>query len=143
MRQTTCNERGFSLISAIFLLVVLAALGAAMANLSVMQHTGVAMDVQEARAYQAARAGVEWGLYNSLIDNAGGCPTNPTSFVPAAPTLAGFTVTVRCISTTNANTTPQITVRQLTSTACDQPVGGHCPAGGGAADHVKRIQVTF
>lgn len=143
MKPMAHKKRGFGLISAIFLLVVLAALGAAMANLSVMQHNEVSMDMQGARAYQAARAGIEWGLYKALIDNAGACPASPTSFVPAAPTLSGFTVTVRCQSTTNVNTTPQITVRQLTATACDQPVGGDCPASGGAADHVKRIQVTF
>ena len=55
--------RGFAIVSAIFILVVLSVLGAAMVSLSTSQHLGSAQDVQGARAYQAARSGVEWGLY--------------------------------------------------------------------------------
>jgi MSHA biogenesis protein MshP len=57
-------QRGFSLVSAIFLLVVLAGLGAAMATFSTSQNRNLAMDVLGARAYQAAQAGVEWAAFN-------------------------------------------------------------------------------
>ena len=59
-------QGGFSLITAIFILVIFAALGAAMVTFSTVQHTTVAMDIQSARAYQAARAGIEWGAYEAL-----------------------------------------------------------------------------
>lgn len=137
-------QRGFSLVSAIFLLVVLAGLGAAMAYFSTMQHAASALDIQGTRAYQAARAGVEWGLYQSLIPNSVPCPVGPTSFVPAAPTLSSFTVTVRCANTTFVGADPPILVRRLTSSACNQPAGGNCPGAGGTADYVQReVQVTF
>ncbi len=58
------RQRGFSLVSAIFLLVVLAALGAAMVTLSTSQNQGFSMDVMGSRAYQAANAGIEWAAYN-------------------------------------------------------------------------------
>ncbi|MBC7857308.1 MAG: agglutinin biogenesis protein MshP, partial [Burkholderiaceae bacterium] len=57
---------GASLVTAIFLLVVLAGMAAAMVNLSTSQHAASAMDVRGARAYQAARAGAEWALYQQL-----------------------------------------------------------------------------
>jgi MSHA biogenesis protein MshP len=147
MKRRTFNQRGFAMIAAIFLLVVLAGLGVGMANFSLMQHTSSAMDVQGARAYQAARAGIEWGLYQSLILTPSVCPAGPISFVPAtAPTLAGFTVTVTCVTTTNVNTAPPVTVMQLTSIACNQPDGsGNCTgAGGTIEDYVQRVvQAAF
>jgi MSHA biogenesis protein MshP len=91
-------QRGFSLVSAIFLLVVLAALGAAMVTFSTAQNQGLAMDVMGSRAYQAANAGVEWAAYN--IATTSGVPVvfGPR-FVPATPSalggnLAPFTVWV-------------------------------------------------
>jgi MSHA biogenesis protein MshP len=134
-------QRGFGVISAIFLLVVLAALGTAMVRLSAVQHTGLALDMQGTRAYQAARAGIEWGLYQALIGNS--CPAGPTSFVPPAPTLSSFTVTVTCSDATYAD--PPIRVRQIKSTACNQSDNvGNCPGEGGKTDYVQRVlQVTF
>jgi len=57
-------HQGFSLVSAIFLLVVLAFLGVAMTTFSTTQHQSAALDVMGSRAYQAARAGIEWAAYN-------------------------------------------------------------------------------
>lgn len=94
---------GFSIVSAIFLLVVLAALGAMIVTFSTVQHATAAQDVQSARAYQAARAGIEWGLYQVLRPATPGCAGSTTfspSDLPAAERLDGelapFTVTVTC-----------------------------------------------
>ncbi len=54
-------QRGFAMMSALFILVVLAVLGAAIASISVRQQVGSAVELNTARAYQAARAGLEWG----------------------------------------------------------------------------------
>jgi Tfp pilus assembly protein PilX len=59
-------QHGFSLISAIFLLVVIAALGTFAVTLSTTQQQSAAMDVLGARAYQASKAGIEWGAYQVL-----------------------------------------------------------------------------
>jgi len=45
---------GFAIVSAIFLLVVLAALGAFMVTFSTTQHTAAATDLEGTHAYQAA-----------------------------------------------------------------------------------------
>jgi Tfp pilus assembly protein PilX len=89
------SQRGFSLFSAIFLLVMLSALGAAIVKVTSSSQIASALDIQGERGYQAARAGIEWGLYQQRIKNS--CPQDATSFaLPAGTTLAGFTVTVKC-----------------------------------------------
>ncbi len=98
------RQQGFALATAIFLLVVLAALGAAMLTFSSAQHVGSAMDVQGARAYQAARAGIEWGAYQAL--RGAGCSGTTLA-------LDGFSVTV----TANSTTSGSLTACQITSTA--------------------------
>ncbi len=136
-----CFQSGFTLASAIFLLAVLAALGAAMLHLSTLSHTGSAMDIQGSRAYQAAKAGIEWGLYQESINHA--C-TASSSFVPSAPTLSVFTITVTCLPAVNPNTIPNVTVYRITSTACNQPSGGSCPGSAGNVDYIERqMQASF
>lgn len=82
--------RGFSLPTAIFLLVILALLGAFMVSLSSSQSVMSAQDVQGSKAYQAARAGMEWAAFNLKLP-ATTCPASPTNL-----TVDGFTVTVTC-----------------------------------------------
>lgn len=55
------NEAGFTLIQALFILVVLALLGVAMMRLTAVQSSTSLFALQGARAYQAARSGLEWG----------------------------------------------------------------------------------
>lgn len=117
------QQTGFSVVSAIFLLVVLAFLGAAMVTFSTNQQQSSALDIMGARAYQAARTGVEWGAYQVLRN--GSCA--PTTTLPAlAGTLSGFGVTVTCsfaaASEVNA-ATGTVTVYGLTSTATQGTVG--------------------
>lgn len=95
------RPRGFTLISAIVILVVLAAFGAAIMALSATQHVGSALDIEGARAYQAARSGMEWGLYQRLEAPTRNAycanPDSPdVSFGFPGTVLAGFTVTVQC-----------------------------------------------
>lgn len=89
-------QRGFSLVSAIFLLVVLAVLGGAMVTFSTTQNQTQAMDAMGSRAYEAANAGIEWAAYN--IATSPGV-AKATAFVPGTGTalggkLAPFTVNV-------------------------------------------------
>lgn len=91
------RQAGFSLIAAVFLLVVLAALGAFAAVISSVQQTTGALAVEQARAFYAARAGKEWAVYRVLND--GDCSNVGGSFDidDDAGALDGFTVTVlRC-----------------------------------------------
>jgi MSHA biogenesis protein MshP len=87
---------GFSLVSAIFLMVVLVILGTSIVTISGVQQTTTAQALQATRANYAARAGVQWVGAQALDSWCPG-PSYPmsTSFTLPAP-LAGFTVTVEC-----------------------------------------------
>jgi MSHA biogenesis protein MshP len=154
--------RGFAIVSAIFILVVLAALGAFILHVSTGQQIGAALDVQGVRAYQAARAGIEWGVYEvqrsynfgrSAVDgsdadpNTRTCPASPVSFLAgaAATSLADFTITVTC--SVSAPTAGEPIVFTVQSTACNQPLGVEpkCPntTAPGPLYVERRMSVTF
>ena len=146
------NQAGFAIISAIVLVVVLAALGVAIATISSTEQVGSAMDVQGFRAYQAARSGIEWGAYQVWNLNLSGrsgahCPASPWSFSPTAPTLSAFIVTVHCTPTPDPSNFGGPTVFTIQSTACNMPSGGACPGANssiGGLNYVERsITVTL
>jgi MSHA biogenesis protein MshP len=107
-------ESGFSLISAIFLLVVIAALGTFAVTLSTSQQQSAALDVLGSRAYQASRAGVEWGAYQALQNNS--CSTT-TTLTGLPNTLSGFSVKVDCSSAATSEASATVTMYQIISTA--------------------------
>lgn len=137
------GQRGSALIVAIFLLVALAALGAYIAGISSGQHIGSAQDVQGARAYQAARYGSEWGVYQVLRGACAGgdyCASCRAATYDAphrldltglAGPLGPFTVSVYCGSgatyTEGDAATPPVRIYQIAAVACSQPNGGVCP----------------
>jgi MSHA biogenesis protein MshP len=81
-------QSGFAIVSAIFLLVVLAALGAFMLTMSNTQQLTSTQDLQGSRTYWAAKAGIQWAADRIKVTSA--CPA-PTTF-----TLDGLPVTVTC-----------------------------------------------
>ncbi|MFZ5466933.1 MAG: pilus assembly protein MshP [Pseudomonadota bacterium] len=111
-RPLTTNkttQRGFSIITVIFVLLVLAGLGAVMVQLSTTQHLGMAMAKDGRQAYYAAWAGLEWG--RKRVQE--GICASSTAFV-----IEGFDVTVRCQSGTPVTEGgEQFTSYHLTSTA--------------------------
>lgn len=128
-------QQGFSLVSAIFLLVVIAALGTFAVTLSTTQQQSAALDVMGARAYQASRAGIEWGAYQALRNSS--CIAS-TPLAPLPNTLAGFTVSVACSSIPYTEAGAPVTIYQLTSTATTTGVGVGTP------DYVERqMSVTI
>ena len=133
------RQRGFTAISAVFILVVLTALGAFLLNVSTSQQVGSALDVQGVRVYEAARSGVEWGLFQQLRN--GSCAA-ATSYVPPAPTLSAFTVTVRCTATPGTSGGP--VTYTVESTACNQPAAGSCPNTSPGERYIeRRLDVIF
>lgn len=167
-KQLLKAEQGFAIVTALFILVVLAALGGFIISVSTSQHMGSAMDVQGVRAYEAARSGVEWGLYQAHASanynfsygtgvpavgaaspDLRACPTSPSSFNPAAATLSGFAVTVTCTRTTDASSGPASYA--VSAVACNQPVTGWtattaaCPnTSNPSANYVeRRVDVAF
>lgn len=105
------SSAGFATIAAIFLLVVLAALGAFAVTISSTQQVAAGQDVRGTRAYWAARAGIEWAV-GSLTASPGACPTPPAPF-----TVDGFTLTVACTRATFDESGVTRAVYRLTASA--------------------------
>ena len=140
------KQRGLSLVTAIFLLVVLAGLSVGIVTVVTTQQSGAALDVLGTRAYLAARAGVEWGLYQQLRNKtlcpAGSGAASTSNFaLPAGSTLSKFSVSVTCTTTLSGT----IARYRLRSVACNQPAAGNvCPNPSNSPDYVQRvIQVDF
>ena len=126
------GQRGFTLITAIFLLVAVAALVVFMTNIRVAQQTTLVYGVQGARAMQAARSGIEWGIHDAIVNS--GCAAS-TTFTIASPALDNFSVEVQCAATTHTEGVTAITTYQLTAIASDGVFG--------SLDYVqRRIQAT-
>jgi MSHA biogenesis protein MshP len=89
------KQNGFSLVAAIFILVVLALLGSYMVRLAGTQRTTTLYAIQGARAYQAARAGLEWaGAKINADSNCGAVNGTSLTF----PGIDNFAVTLSCSS---------------------------------------------
>jgi MSHA biogenesis protein MshP len=128
------RNAGVGLVTAIFLLVVLAGLGVAMVSIFTSQQASSSLDVQGARAYQAARAGIEWGLFQQLRNKH--CAASTSFAMPDQTSLAGFVVTVKCTAL-GADAVKRWAIR---ATACNlQPPGGSCPNPSNRSDYVERV----
>ncbi|HZV63465.1 MAG TPA: agglutinin biogenesis protein MshP [Telluria sp.] len=138
------RSTGVGLITAIFLLVVLAGLGVAMVTVFTAQQNSSTLDVQGARAYQAARAGIEWGLYQQFRN--GSC-SSATFALPMNGTPSGFTVAVTCRLVHDPSLGPTTALDRfvITAIACNlQPAGGSCQVPINSVDYVqRRIEVTI
>lgn len=139
-RRAGRRQRGFVLVLAVFMLVMLAAISAYLLTISNLQVQTAAQDELGARAYQSARTGIEWGAYQILR-----APAQPfaTACIAGATTqtialsgqLAGFSVAVTCqagaVQTEGAST---YRAYNITSTGCNQAA---CP-GAASATYVER-----
>lgn len=109
------KQSGLSIIAAIFMLVLLAALAAFMLTFSVVSNVTQAQDIQGSRAYWAAHSGVEWGVYRVLQDNACAATTLP---------LSGFTVSVTCtLSGPYLEGSSNVYIYRITATANQGTLG--------------------
>jgi MSHA biogenesis protein MshP len=97
MTSVQRNQGGFSLVSAVFLLVVLAGLGVYAVRMNTLQQQTVTAGLRAAQAFHAARTGVAWGAYLAL--NGGGCGTSTLNLTEGA--TAGFRVSVQCTQRTH------------------------------------------
>ncbi|MDO8264322.1 MAG: hypothetical protein Q7T21_14025 [Gallionella sp.] len=120
MKRIHPSQRGFAAIAAIFLVVVLAALGGFMLTFSNTQQLTSAQDVQGSRAYWAARAGLEWVIAGVVATAPVGPAVLPLATCPvtAAPaTVDGFALVITCTSQTYSESGATINIFQFRSVA--------------------------
>lgn len=133
-----CRQRGVSLATAILVLLMLAGAAAYVASMSGTQHAQSGMDAAGQQAYQAARSGTEFGVWDAIRNNL--CPATQTLAAGAmSGTLAVYTVSVACTVTNHTEAGVTIQSYTLTGTACNRAA---CPAPAPGDNYVER-QVTM
>jgi MSHA biogenesis protein MshP len=110
------RQSGFAAIAAIFLVVVLAALGGFMVSISNSQQISSAQDVMGTRAYWSARAGLEWGIAGANALSV--CPASPTVL-----TIDGFSVSVTCGANTFSEAGKTVTILNVNAVASSGALG--------------------
>lgn len=126
------RQRGVSVITAIFLLLLMAMLAAAMVSIVSTSHMNMAADIGGTRAYQAARAGAEWGMYQ--LDPNAQSPSLPTC-AGGAPAIPDHAVTVTCSSSTYTEAGRQIGIYRIVAVATPTAVR--------APGIERRVEVTL
>lgn len=129
MSSANTRPRGMALVNALFLLVVLGLLGAFMVTIANVEQDVSVKSVNSVRAYLGAKAGLEWGIQQSMA--AGACAAS-TPLALSETGLAGVSVTVTCAASSHG---PGNFVYFLTSTAS---VGGAA----GPAYAERRMEAT-
>jgi len=123
--------RGFALVPALFLIVVVGLLAVVAVRITTAQQQTVVLGLQQARALAAARAGIDWAAYNALHGNCAGGTLNL-----AAASLAGYTVIVTCAATAYSDGSGSFQAYSITATAT---FGNY-----GSADFARRVmRATF
>jgi MSHA biogenesis protein MshP len=114
--------RGFVLPAAIFLLVVLGGLAGWMMQLTQATHAQDALAIEGERAFRAAEAGLEAGIYAASVQNT--CANQNITFSGA---LSRFTASISCTAHSADEAGVTIDFHEILSIACNQPVDGACP----------------
>lgn len=114
MRHT--SAQGFSLVSAIFLIVVVATLATFMVTIGSVQQSTSTLSVLASRALFAADSGMQWAIRDVVANNA--CFTAPDdSFSLSGGITDGYDIRLTC-SVTNVDEGPDnYNVFRLTATA--------------------------
>ncbi|MDX1455136.1 MAG: pilus assembly protein MshP [Gammaproteobacteria bacterium] len=119
MMNRARRQRGFSIIAVIFIILLLAVLGGFLVVVSSSaQQTGVAA-LATSRAYHAARAGLEWGIHQAVVNGGVGVAPDPCNggFTLAAGGFDNESVTVTCTSSVHRDGNPPTDVRVYVITA--------------------------
>lgn len=143
MGGSRASRRGFAVMVALFILVTLAGLATVVVTISTGQQRGFAFDVQGTKAYQAARAGVEYGLRVALNPPVAGagtptCASNEANFAFSG-NLAGYSVRVDCASNTFNEAGITVTQYNITATGCNRAT---CPGTPDATYVERQLRVS-
>jgi len=140
-------QAGFAYIAAVVFLVVIAGIAVALLRLTDTQQSTVNQAVLGARAGLAARAGIEWVLYQPTARCA---PNGQKNDLADFQSQTGFLVTVTCSYRTffegqrpDADGAPQpleVRIYQIGAIACNG--AGSCPGNVTGIDYVERARTA-
>ena len=87
-------QRGFSLMSAIFLIVVVAMVAGFAVSIGNVQRSGSVLALVDTRVGFAAQSGLDWAV--ATVTSLRACPAPGTRFTADGPGLAGIEISVGC-----------------------------------------------
>jgi MSHA biogenesis protein MshP len=93
------KQTGFSLVSAIFIIVILSLIGSYIVSLSALTNASSNLAGLGVRAYYAAKSGLEWAAYQAVPFGGAGpfnCPASPTTLTFTQGGLAGLSAVITC-----------------------------------------------
>jgi len=114
MSMAAKKHHGFTLVAALFLMVVISLLLVFLLRTGSENQWSSALRVQEARAFQAASSGLEWAVHQL---SGGACPASPTTLNLSEADLTGFQVIVTCTSSSYTENLTVITMFEIDSLA--------------------------
>ena len=109
------KQAGFTLIAAVFLVVVVALIAGYAVSIGSAQQADTSLSLLARRADFAAQSGLEWAI--ARVINTDACPANGTSFSPAGTGISSFVVLVNCASTAITEGASSYSVYTVTVTA--------------------------
>jgi MSHA biogenesis protein MshP len=107
------NTRGFALLPALFLIVVVAMLAAFAVRIGATQRQTADYALLGDRAQAAANAGIEWGRQRALRNAS--CLVGPFVIALNQGALRGYTVQVQCTSTLHTDCAAPYPVYEVTA----------------------------
>lgn len=117
---THSQQRGVSLVSAVFLIVVLAALGTFAVRLAAVQQQSTNAAIRATQAMLAAQSGIDWAAHRAL--NAGVCSAATLSLTEAGAN--GYNVSVTCTQSAHVEAGTTVNVYRIEALAQSGVYGG-------------------
>ena len=93
------KQKGFALVSAIFIMVILSLIGRYILSLSTLSNTTTQLSGLGAKAYYAAKSGLEWCTYKVAPPGSVGpltCPASKSTLTFKQGGLSGLSTLVTC-----------------------------------------------
>ncbi len=120
LNRNPAKQRGVSLVSAVFLIVVLASLGTFAVRLTAVQQQTAGAAVRATQAMLAAQTGIDWAAHRALIG--GSCASASLALTEGGAN--GFSVSVTCTQTAHVEAGTTINVYRIEALAQSGVYGG-------------------
>jgi MSHA biogenesis protein MshP len=113
-------QRGVSLVSAVFLIVVLASLGTFAVRLTSVQQQTAGAAIRGTQAMLAAQSGIDWAAHRAIVG--GSCASATLALTEGG--ASGFSVSVTCTQSAHVEAGTTINVYQIEALAQSGVYGG-------------------
>lgn len=124
--MTIKYQKGFTIVSAIFILVVLTLIGTYIVSIGALTRDSGNLTSQGIKTYYAAKSGLEWAAFrvSSPVGGPYNCPAASSTFNVSIAGANVYSVTVTCIQNTFVESSVSYNVFLLSATATFGTLGG-------------------